>query len=325
MVRGVFWAIVAVGLVALLSAFYLGQTGPRGDVVFPFAQLLEQLGKGWAAILLCLSGSFAGFVGANRGARVGSWSGWAGVTAATMMFVLAFSPTFVSSESFPAEFWIASAAFQVTIGLTVCSSGAAALFGYDRWRNIAAIFITLTTWAAMILFLHETITLGPRIQLGYFLAPLVGLAILAATSLPQMTACAILIGGGAVSLIISYWGFALPPVSAGESYRDTYYIVAHSHYLISVLGIFTLLAALVVWAQPRLPAWPIPLLALLILIGQVASYAPMVFLGRIGMPRRYVDYPEATAIWNLISTTGTKVMILALITALFLLWLRRTR
>ena len=231
----------------------------------------------------------------------------------------------IEHEPLSGGFWMASAAFRISIGLTVCLCGASALFGYDRWRKVAALGITLASLAAMVLFLHEIITLGPLLQLAYFLTPLVGLALLAAASLPQMAACAILVGGGAISLAITYQGFVSSPVVVVDTFQDTYFIVAHNQHLISVFGIFTLLGALTVWTQPRLPVWVISLLASLILLGQVASYAPMVFLGRMGMPRRYVDYDDSIALWNQISTFGAMVLILALTILLVLIWLRRTR
>jgi cytochrome c oxidase subunit 1 len=97
--------------------------------------------------------------------------------------------------------------------------------------------------------------------------------------------------------------------------HDTYYVVAHFHYTMSIGALFTLFAGWYYWfpkisgrmyseALGKLHFW-------LSFIGVNLTFFPQHFSGLAGMPRRYADYPDAFAYWNRISSIGSYITALA--------------
>ncbi|MBC6408270.1 MAG: cytochrome c oxidase subunit I [Rhodobacteraceae bacterium] len=103
-------------------------------------------------------------------------------------------------------------------------------------------------------------------------------------------------------------GIVLSQPSIDRAYHDTYYVVAHFHYVMSLGAVFAIFAGVYFyfgkmsgrhysefWAKVHF--WSF-------FIGSNITFFPQHFLGRQGMPRRYIDYPEAFAYWNKISSYG---------------------
>jgi cytochrome c oxidase subunit 1 len=93
--------------------------------------------------------------------------------------------------------------------------------------------------------------------------------------------------------------------------QDTYYIVAHFHYVLSLAAVFTIFAGWYYWF-PKMTGYmysePLGKLHFwLSFIGANVIFFPMHFLGVSGMPRRVADYPDAFASWNFISTLGVYI------------------
>ncbi|MCJ2025801.1 MULTISPECIES: cytochrome c oxidase subunit I [unclassified Methylobacterium] len=97
--------------------------------------------------------------------------------------------------------------------------------------------------------------------------------------------------------------------SAVDKYlHDTYYVVAHFHYVLSLGAVFVIFAGVYYWFPKMtgriIPEWAGKLHFWLAFIGANILFFPMHFLGLAGMPRRYADYPEAFAGWHKVSTYG---------------------
>ncbi len=103
-------------------------------------------------------------------------------------------------------------------------------------------------------------------------------------------------------------GVVIAQASVDRAYHDTYYVVAHFHYVMSLGAIFALIAGVYYWLAKmsgrQYPEWAGKLHFWMFFIGANLTFFPQHFLGRQGMPRRYVDYPEAFAYWNEVSSWG---------------------
>jgi len=107
--------------------------------------------------------------------------------------------------------------------------------------------------------------------------------------------------GGVTGIVLSQTGL-------DRAYHNTYYVIAHFHYVMSLGAVFCIFAGTYYWigkmSGRQYPEWAGKLHFLLFFIGANLTFFPQHFLGRQGMPRRYIDYPDAFAFWNYISSIG---------------------
>ncbi|WP_025561076.1 cytochrome c oxidase subunit I [Sphingomonas sp. UNC305MFCol5.2] len=107
-------------------------------------------------------------------------------------------------------------------------------------------------------------------------------------------------------------GVVLANGGVDDYMQDTYYVVAHFHYVLSLGAVFSLFAGFYYWFPKISGRMYNELLGQLhfwvFFIGVNVMFFPMHFLGLQGMPRRYPDYPDAYAHWNLVASYGYLLM-----------------
>ena len=111
--------------------------------------------------------------------------------------------------------------------------------------------------------------------------------------------------GGVTGVVLANGGL-------DDNLHDTYYVVAHFHYVLSLGAVFSLFAGFYYWfgkiSGRNLNEFLGHLHFWVFFIGVNVLFFPMHFLGNSGMPRRYPDYPEAFAYWNGVASFGYAIM-----------------
>jgi len=103
-------------------------------------------------------------------------------------------------------------------------------------------------------------------------------------------------------------GIVLSQAAIDRAYHDTYYVVAHFHYVMSLGAVFAIFAGIYYWigkmSGRQYPEWAGQVHFWAMFIGANITFFPQHFLGRQGMPRRYIDYPVEFETWNYVSSIG---------------------
>merc|ERR1712018_730607 len=106
--------------------------------------------------------------------------------------------------------------------------------------------------------------------------------------------------------------------------HNTYYVVAHFHYVLRIGAVFALIGRIIHWF-PLMVGLSLhydlaKVQYALMFVGVNLTFFPQHFLGPAGIPRRYTDYPDSLLKYNIMSTTGSLISLVGAVLTLYIFW-----
>jgi len=119
-------------------------------------------------------------------------------------------------------------------------------------------------------------------------------------------------------------GVKLANAGVTQILHNTYYVVAHFHYVLSLGAVFSIFAGIYYWIGKmtgrQYPEFWGQVHFWMLFVGANIIFFPQHFLGAQGMPRRYPDYPDAFWGWNLISSLGSYLAAASMLVFFYVIW-----
>ena len=218
---------------------------------------------------------------------------------------------------------------MAVISEVVCAFSRKNIFGYHAvaYSSLGIAFVGFFTWG------HHLFTSGQSPMTGGIfgvLSMFVGIftavkvfnwtATLYRGSIAFRTPFAYFVGFLFFLVFGGMTGIALATMSLDVHWQDTYFVVAHFHFIMVGATLMAFLAALHYWL-PKITGrmysegWGL-VAAVMVVLGFNFTFIPQFLLGNAGMPRRYFSYPERFWALNVASTAGASVLAIGLVIVL---------
>ena len=119
-------------------------------------------------------------------------------------------------------------------------------------------------------------------------------------------------------------GVVLANAGVDIAFHDTYYVVGHFHYVLSMGAVWGMFTGFYKWLPKIVNKMPNEILGwahvALFFIGVNLTFFPMHFLGLAGMPRRIPDYPDAYSAWNYLASFGSSISVISTLVFFYLIY-----